>query len=159
MFGWLISTLTRAESFLVEQECISEQFKNLSRGQKRTKLKKKKMKPNGREITFNQALQNMCGGFYRGLAGFLKENRIPQPLSEFDFEQVRYEHRFAPFAELTTPPPMPYQEFKKVKDLLMQTSAEDHFASAAKHFQQAKCILEQIPNPDQEVFNFSFINK
>lgn len=109
------------------------------------------MKPNGREIMYNQALQNMCGGYYRGLAGFLKEKRIPQPLPEFDFEQVRYDHRFAPFAELTTPPPIPYHDFLKVKQMLLNVPSENHFQMAAKNFHQARCVLEQIPNPDQEV--------
>lgn len=151
LFGWVISALTRADSFLLEQECITEQFKSLSRGQKKTKLKKKKMKPYGREIMFNQAMQNMAGGYYKGLAGFIREERIPQPLSEFDFEQVRYEHRFAPFAELTTPPPMQYGDFKRVKLFLLNSPGEELFAHAAKHFHQARCILEQIPNLDHEV--------
>lgn len=57
LFGWIISALTRADSFLFEQECISEQYKNLSRGQKKSKLKKKKMKPYGRDLMNTQALQ------------------------------------------------------------------------------------------------------
>lgn len=134
---------------------MSEQFKNLSKAQKRTKLRKKK-KPNGREIYFNQAMQNMCGGYFRGLAGFMYQNRIPQPLPEFDFEQVRYDHRFAPFAELTTPPPMPYHEFLKIKAMLLKVPAEEHFSVAAKMFQQARTTIEQIPNPDQEVIEKFF---
>ncbi len=30
------------------------------------------------------------------------------PVDVFDNESVRYEHRFAPFANLLTPPLMPY---------------------------------------------------
>lgn len=143
--------LKRVDSFLLEQECVTEQFKSLSRGQKKTKLKKKKMKPYVREIMFNQAMQNMCGGYFKGVAAFLKENRIPQPLEEFDLEQVRYEHRFSPFADITTPPPIPYCEFLKVKIGLLSSPADGLFAAAAKHFHQARCILEHIPNLDPEV--------
>lgn len=156
LFGWTISALTRADSFLFEQECISEQYKNLSRGQRKTKLKKKKMKPYSRECMFMQALQNICGGYYKALAGFLKAGRIPQPLPEFDLEQIRYEHRFAPFADVTTPPAIGYNDFCAQKNALLMASQEDLFLSAAKHFQQARAILEIIPNLDPEVCCFSF---
>lgn len=154
LFGWIISALTRADSFLFEQECISEQYKNLSRGQKKTKLKKKKMKPYTRECMITQALQNICGGYYKALAGFRKADRIPQPLEEFDLEQIRYEHRFAPFAELTTPPAIGYNDFCAQKSALLMSCQEDLFLAAAKHFHQARSILEIIPNLDAEVTSF-----
>jgi N-alpha-acetyltransferase 35, NatC auxiliary subunit len=114
-------------------------------------LKKKKMKPYGRECMFTQALQNICGGYYKALAGFTKADRIPQPLPEFDLEQIRYEHRFAPFAELTTPPAIGYSDFCLQKSSLLMASQEDLFLSAAKHFHQARSILEMVSNLDPEV--------
>lgn len=152
-----MSALTRADSFLLEQECISEQFKNLSKGQKKSKLKKKKMKPYGREMMFTQALQNVCGGYYKALAGFHKANRIPQPLSEFDHEQIRYEHRFGSFAELSTPPAIGYSDFCSQKKALLKLSQEELFFNAAKHFHQARSILECIPNLDPEVCFHPFL--
>lgn len=151
LFGWIVSALTRADSFLLEQECFSEQFKNLSKGQKKSKLKKKKMKPYGRELMFTQALQNVCGGYYKALAGFHKADRIPQPLSEFDLEQIRYEHRFGPFAELSTPPAIGYSDFCAQKMSLLKLTQEELFLNAAKHFHQARSILELVPNLDPEV--------
>lgn len=151
LFGWIISALTRADSFLFEQECISDQYKNLSRGQKKTKLKKKKMKPYTRECMIIQALQNICGGYYKALAGFHKSGKIPKPLPEFDLEQIRYEHRFAPFTELTTPPAIGYLDFCAQKAALLMTSQEGLFTSAAKHFHQARSILELVPSLDPEV--------
>lgn len=109
------------------------------------------MKPYGRECMFTQALQNICGGYYKALAGFIKADRIPQPLPEFDLEQIRYEHRFAPFAELTTPPAIGYSDFCLQKSTLLMASQEDLFLSAAKHFHQARTILEMVPNLDPEV--------
>ena len=100
---------------------------------------------------FMQALQNICGGYYKALAGFLKARRIPQPLPEFDLEQIRYEHRFAPFADVTTPPAIGYNDFCAQRSALLMASQEDLFLSAAKHFQQARAILEIIPNLDPEV--------
>ncbi|CAG9806815.1 unnamed protein product [Chironomus riparius] len=159
LFGWIVSALTRADSFLLEQECISEQFKNLSKGQKKSKLKKKKMKPYGRELMFTQALQNVCGGYYKALAGFHKANRIPQPLAEFDLEQIRYEHRFAPFAELSTPPAIGYNDFCSQKWALLKLTQEELFLSAAKHFHQARTILEHISNLDAEMTDILKIAK
>jgi hypothetical protein len=156
LFGWIVSALTRADSFLLEQECISEQFKSLTKGQKKSKLKKKKMKPYGRELMYTQALQNVCGGYYKALAGFHKADRIPQPISEFDREQIRYEHRFAPFAELSTPPAINYIDFCAQKRALLKLTQEELFLSAAKHFHQARTILEHIPNLDAEVINYLF---
>lgn len=157
LFGWIVSALTRADSFLLEQEC--EQFKNLSKGQKKSKLKKKKMKPFGRELMFTQALQNVCGGYYKALAGFHKTNRIPQPLDEFDHEQIRYEHRFAPFAELSTPPSIGYDDFCAQKMALLKLTQEELFLSAAKHFHQARTILEHISNLDTEMTDILKITK
>lgn len=58
-----MSALSRADSFLMEQEAIAESHRG--RGAKRNKTKKKKTRPYGREIAVYQALQNLCGGFYK----------------------------------------------------------------------------------------------
>lgn len=42
-----------------------EQTANANRAQRRNKPKKKKVRPYAREIIFHQALQNMCGGYYK----------------------------------------------------------------------------------------------
>ena len=39
-------------------------------------------------------------------------NKILIPNPQFDNEVVRYEHRFGAFANLLTPPLMPYTQFK-----------------------------------------------
>jgi hypothetical protein len=64
LYGWLVSALSRADNFLLEQEVALENQKG--RTSKKNKLKKKnKVRPYGKEITLNQALQNMCGGYYK----------------------------------------------------------------------------------------------
>lgn len=152
LFGWIVSALTRADSFLLEQECLAEHIKQSTSKQRKPKInKKKKTKPYCREIMYNQAIQNMSGGYYKGLAGFIKEDRIPQTLSVFDNEKVRFVHRFAPFSNLTTPPPVPYCEFKKMRSNLLKSESSELYLAAAKHFHQARSILEAIPNPDSEM--------
>ncbi|XP_071449323.1 N-alpha-acetyltransferase 35, NatC auxiliary subunit [Hetaerina americana] len=151
LYGWLISALTRADAFLLEQEVMVESQK--SRGSKKNKIKKKKNRPYGREITLNQAIQNMCGGYYRAMAGFQLDGKISMPHPEFDSEKVRYEHRFGPFGSLLTPPPVQYSEFKEMTCLTpcKQTSSASLYLTGCEQFHQARSLLEMISNPDQEV--------
>ena len=57
----------------------------------------------------------MCAGYYKLMVAVKKENKIMTPNPQFDNEQVRYEHRFAAFASLLTPPLMPYSQYKVSK--------------------------------------------
>lgn len=66
LYGWLISSLTRADTFLAEQEmAIAGVEGGKNRSQRRVKLKKKRTRPYAREIALIQALQSMCGGYYK----------------------------------------------------------------------------------------------
>ncbi|XP_055627653.1 N-alpha-acetyltransferase 35, NatC auxiliary subunit isoform X2 [Toxorhynchites rutilus septentrionalis] len=149
LFGWIVSALTRADTFIVEQDFVNDP-KGAKGSQKKPKVKKRKGKTDAKEIIFNQAMQNMCGGYYKALGGFIAEERIPEPLPMFDNEKVRFEHRFAPFATLVTPPPMAYSDFKLMKTYLLKSPPEELYASAAKHFHEARVLLESYPNPDEE---------
>lgn len=157
LFGWVVSALTRADSFLAQDAMNSgAEGGGGAAGSKKGKDKKKKnrggaTKPYANEIILNQALQNMCGGYYKGLAGFLKDDRIPQPLATFDNEVIRFNYRFAPFASFTTPPAVPYCEFRDMRTSLLRSPSTDLYAAAAKHFHQARAYLEQHPNPDQDI--------
>ena len=54
----------------------------------------------------------MCAGYYKLMVAARLENQILIPNPQFDNEVVRYEHRFGAFANLLTPPLMPYTQFK-----------------------------------------------
>ncbi|XP_067001867.2 N-alpha-acetyltransferase 35, NatC auxiliary subunit [Anabrus simplex] len=152
LYGWLVSALTRADSFLMEQEEIVVGHKG--RGAKKNKAKKKKVRPYGREITLYQALQNVCGGFYKAMVGFRLDGKIKLPHPEFDNEQVRYEHRFAPFASLLTPPPMQYAEFRDMTSLMrydQPPNSTNLYLQGCQHFHKARSLLETINPQDQEV--------
>ena len=43
------------------------------------------------------------------IVGLKKDNKISMPNSSFDNEAIRYDHRFAPFSNMLTPPSMPYR--------------------------------------------------
>ena len=82
------------------------------------------------------------------------DGKVRKPKFELDSEQVRYEHRFAPFNSVMTPPPVHYLQFKEMSDLNKYSpppQSPELYVAASKHFQQAKMILENIPNPDHEV--------
>ncbi|KAL0278733.1 UNVERIFIED_CONTAM: hypothetical protein PYX00_000465 [Menopon gallinae] len=161
LYCWLVSALSRANSFLLEQELLPDPHTK-GRGSKRNKPKKKKTQPFGKEITLNQALQSMCGGYYKAMVAFKLDSKVPEVHPEFDNEQVRYEHRFAPFACLLTPPPMQYSEFKKMTSSLRYETLLDSsnlYLGGCKHFHQARSLLESLTNPDQEVLELIRICK
>lgn len=153
LYNWIVSTLSRAE-------CLSEKgpvgFSGGAAGgakQKKPKSNKKKhMNIYYREIILNQAVSNMFNGFFKALAGLTKESRIPQPLAVFDNEKVRFDHRFAPFAGITTLPPITYASFSNMRAFMMlETDATNLYSDAGKHFHRARIMLESIANPDTEV--------
>uniref|UniRef100_A0A2K6EP48 N-alpha-acetyltransferase 35, NatC auxiliary subunit n=1 Tax=Propithecus coquereli TaxID=379532 RepID=A0A2K6EP48_PROCO len=144
--------LYRADgSQMAEERIMEEQQKG--RSSKKTK-KKKKVRPLSREITMSQAYQNMCAGMFKTMVAFDMDGKVRKPKFELDSEQVRYEHRFAPFNSVMTPPPVHYLQFKEMSDLNKYSpppQSPELYVAASKHFQQAKMILENIPNPDHEV--------
>uniref|UniRef100_A0A3Q3E8I4 N-alpha-acetyltransferase 35, NatC auxiliary subunit n=1 Tax=Labrus bergylta TaxID=56723 RepID=A0A3Q3E8I4_9LABR len=152
LYAWLMSTLSRADSSqMAEERILEEQLKG--RSSKKTK-KKKKVRPLGKEITMSQAYQNMCAGMYKTMVALDMDGKVRKPQFELDSEQVRYEHRFAPFNSVVTPPPVHYIQFKEMSDLKKYNpppGSADLYLAASKHFQQAKLILENVPSPDPEV--------
>uniref|UniRef100_A0A1B6C3I9 Protein MAK10 homolog n=1 Tax=Clastoptera arizonana TaxID=38151 RepID=A0A1B6C3I9_9HEMI len=154
LYGWLVSSLTRADTKMVDQDLAGT-----SRSQRRNKPKKKKVRPYAREIILNQALQNMCGGYYKAMVGFRLDGKLRQPCRQFDFENVRYEHRFAPFNGLITPPPVSYSEFHELTSGAHNNTPEGVYFAGCKHFQQARSLLDSITNPDNEVIELSRIAK
>jgi hypothetical protein len=88
------------------------------------------------------------------MVGFRLDGKIRLPHTEFDNEQVRYEHRFAPFASLLTPPPMQYSEFQDMTSLVRYEeppTSTSLYLAGCQHFHKARTMLETISTPDQEV--------
>lgn len=140
----------------MEQEAIAEQQNKSATGsnskQRKPKPKKKKQqKPYRQEIIYYHAMLSMCGGFYKAMGAFTKDERIRQPMPKFDNEEIRFNRRFAPFATLTSPPQVSYAEFKKIRTHMMRPPSSEIYSYAAKHFDQARNILESLQNPEQEV--------
>jgi len=85
--------------------------------------------------------------------GFKLNGKMCMVNPEFDKEQVRYEHRFASFACLMTPPPVQYAEFREAFASYRSDrySPIQLYMEGCKHFHTARNHLETLPNPDQEV--------
>lgn len=64
LYGWLISALSRADSFLIENDIFNE-IQSKNKGNKKKPKNKKKARPYNRDILYLQALQNMAGGYYK----------------------------------------------------------------------------------------------
>ncbi|XP_042909668.1 N-alpha-acetyltransferase 35, NatC auxiliary subunit isoform X2 [Parasteatoda tepidariorum] len=159
LYGWMVSALSRANSYLSEQECKAEQMSQKGRNSKRNK-KKKRIQPHKREIILTQALQNLCGGYYKAVCGFSLDGKLKRPCVEFDNERVRYEHRFAPFNSIITPPPVPYSQFKDVAEMLQfHSTPTDLYMDACKCFHHARLNLETLADPNEEMLNLLKVAK
>ncbi|CAD6998595.1 unnamed protein product [Ceratitis capitata] len=158
LISFMISALTRTENNLLVQEEYAEhqsKLQGINSKNRKPKLKKnkKQQKPYRQEIVYYHALSNMCGGFYKALGALTKDGRIRQPMPKFDNEEIRFNRRFVPFATLTSPPPVSYGEFKNIREHMMRPPSSEIYAIAAKHFDQAKNVLESIQNPEQEPYH------
>ncbi|XP_008554508.1 N-alpha-acetyltransferase 35, NatC auxiliary subunit [Microplitis demolitor] len=149
LYGWLVSALTRADSFLMEQDIHSEMHKGRG-GKKSAKNKKKKVtpRPYSLEMLMYQVLQNICGGYFKALVGLRMDGKIPLPEKEFDSERVRYKHRLlSPFSSLLLPPAANYEKFLDLTNTHPHKDNEDitselHYTTACRHFHRAKNMLD-----------------
>lgn len=165
LFNWLSSAITRAENFVFEHESLAADAHKGGggkSGKNKNKTKKKKQRPLNTELIVNQAMHSFCGGYYKAVIGLKMDGKLALPKYDFDCEEVRYNHRFAPFGSVATPPPMQYIQFKEMTDICHYNpplEPSDLYAGASKCFQQAKLHLEQITNPTNEVLNLLKIAK
>ncbi|XP_068144269.1 N-alpha-acetyltransferase 35, NatC auxiliary subunit homolog isoform X1 [Drosophila tropicalis] len=170
LVGFLVSALTRTENILLAQEEYAEHQSKIqangsssggggnNSGKNRNKAaksrkNKKQQRPYRCEIVYYHALLSLCGGMYKAMAALTKDGRVRLPMSKFDNEEIRYNRRFQPFVTLTSPPPVSYAEFKNIRDHMMRPSVEELYSLAAKHFDQARNVLESIQNPEQEILD------
>jgi len=166
LYPWLINCLHRADTVLSEhiENIDREKREKGGKGKKRTKAMTKKgvkSRPYLSEIARYQAHASMCAGYYKLMVAAKQEKKIMIPNPQFDNEIVRYEHRFGAFANLLTPPLMPYTQFKEVLEHTEKASIKTLYTAASSHFGQARQILEtvQASLPDEEISSLITINK
>ncbi|KAG8181137.1 hypothetical protein JTE90_002497 [Oedothorax gibbosus] len=158
LYGWMVSSLSRANTFLNEYE--DQLYKN--NRSKKGNRKKKRLQAHRREIIYYQILQNMCGGYYKAVVGFRMAGKMSLPFSEFDKERIRYEHRFAPFANVGTPPPVHYKQFDEMLSIARLQeicTPEDLYNDASKCFHHARTTIESFPDPSEEMLTLLKVAK
>jgi len=165
LYPWLINCLHRADTVLTEhyENVEKEKRDKGGKGKKKAKSTNKKgakLRPLS-EIACYQAHANMCAGYYKLMVAAKQEKKILLPNPQFDNEVVRYEHRFGAFANLLTPPLMPYSQYKEVLEHTEKASIKALYTASSRDFGQARQILEtvQASMPDEEVLNLITINK
>ena len=127
LYPWLINCLHRADTVLSEHlDNVDKDKKNKNKKKSKPANKKGvKPRPYMFEIAYYQAHISLCAGFYKLILAVKKEQKIMTPNPQFDNEQVRYEHRFAAFGSLLTPPLMPYSQYK-VQDIITAPLTQKH---------------------------------
>ncbi|XP_030757541.1 N-alpha-acetyltransferase 35, NatC auxiliary subunit [Sitophilus oryzae] len=139
IYSWLISTLSRADTLL------QETAGNVANGGKGRRSKSAKAarrpRPHAKDALKLQALQQLCGGYFKALLGLLREGLLQAPLPGFDRERVRFEHRFGAFSRLITPPLAAYRQFRSAAQAEASQEPEQLFLAAGRHFAQAGQLL------------------
>lgn len=152
LYAWMVSTLHRADSFLLDAENAPDMSQK-GRSSKKTK-KKKRTKTLARELTIAQAYQQMFGGYYKAVVAFQLCGKLKEPMFKFDNEEVRYSHRFSPFSTVLTPPMVHYAQYKEMSDLGRYDpfpTTQEMYGAACKCFCQAKELLDSVTPQTEEV--------
>ncbi|XP_039257820.2 N-alpha-acetyltransferase 35, NatC auxiliary subunit-like [Styela clava] len=161
LLSWLSTTISRAEQQLTRDEMLGDQIPGRNRNSKKKK-NKRKPKIHSKELKLTQGMQMMAAGCFKAVLGFFLSRKLLTPDFLLDSECTRYEHRFLPFVNITTPPFMLYSQFRDMTDITTyhpRPSEEQLFIAASKHFSQAKAMYETIPNQTEEVQNLLKVAK
>ncbi|XP_066143702.1 N-alpha-acetyltransferase 35, NatC auxiliary subunit isoform X1 [Euwallacea fornicatus] len=143
IYGWLISTLSRADSLLQEAWNGTAAVSQGGKGGRRQKPNKtaRRPRPHARDAVRLQAFQQLAGGYFKALLGLLRDGLLQAPLPGFDRERVRFEHRFGAFSRLPAPPPAAYRDFRAAAQAAGSQGSEQLFLCAGRHFAQAGQLL------------------
>ncbi|XP_033634032.1 N-alpha-acetyltransferase 35, NatC auxiliary subunit-like [Asterias rubens] len=153
LYAWFISTVTRADSMLQDNEAAFTEPAAKSRSNKK-KNKRRKTRPFERELAIAQAYQLLCSAYYKTVIGFTMDGKLKRPNCTFDNERVRFEHRFSVFNAVLTPPLVQYETFCEMTDIRKMDPNRtplDLFYTAYKLFMQSSSMLEKIPNQTPEL--------
>ncbi|XP_022671028.1 N-alpha-acetyltransferase 35, NatC auxiliary subunit-like isoform X2 [Varroa destructor] len=119
LYRFLVTVLSQADHYLADcDRRLKRKLKKDPRSQ--TKAKKPANKGQGyhhKELVAHQAMQNVCGGLYKTMLGLRMDGKLQQPHQEFDTERTRFEHRFAAFRAVATPPVVSYEQYRDLNDL------------------------------------------
>lgn len=83
---------------------------------------------------------------FKSLRGLKEENALKSPNEDFDCEEFRYSHRFAPFQFFQTPPVCMYHQYRATDaHFVKSVNVQKMYAFAQEHFEIARSIYEKHP--------------
>ncbi|KAI1301211.1 N-alpha-acetyltransferase 35, NatC auxiliary subunit [Halotydeus destructor] len=157
LYGWLCSTLTRA---ITLQEAVQGSLQGRASSKKNKLKKRTKPNPLTREVQICRALQELCGGYYRTVYAFKMQGKLKEPSCGINSEKVRYEHRFAPFGNVIAPPIVSYDQYVEMTEQVRtRHDSNDLCIMAYNNFNQAKLLLEEISEPNDEILSYVKVAK
>ncbi len=151
--NWGINCLSRAERLVM----VQEQYVEKKCGKKEKKRKKELIQMCKDTVEDHQHLKSLlvsikflCLGIVKAYEGFDIEGKIKRPKSEFDKEQMRYEHRFTAFTFIDTPQPIMYNQYKDATLPMnkSENSASLLYQEAQKYFEKAMATLQKLESRD-----------
>lgn len=80
------------------------------------------------------------------MRGLKEENALKSPNEDFDCEEFRYSHRFAPFQFFQTPPVCMYHQYRATDaHFVKSVNVQKMYSFAQEHFEIARSIYEKYP--------------
>eukprot|EP00794_Sanderia_malayensis_P004678 gene4678-5288_t len=154
--GWGINCLSRAERLVM----VQEQHVEKKCGKKEKKRKKELVQSCQEVVQYHQNLKSyfvgikcICLGIIRAYEGFDKEGKIKHPKSEFDKQQMRYEHRFSAFTFIDTPQPVMYSQYKEATApmFVKENSVSMLYQEAQRYFERAMATFQKLQTKDSNL--------
>ncbi len=154
--GWGINCFSRAERLVMAQEQHIEK----KCGKKDKKRKKELVQSCQETVQDHQNMRSyfvgikcICLGIIRAYEGFDKEGKISRPKSEFDKEQVRYEHRFSAFTFIDTPQPVMYNHYKEATTPMFtgENAVSMLYQESQRYFERAVATFQKLDGKDSNL--------
>ena len=145
LFEWKITALSKARKL---KSIHNMHLYENKLGAKGKRMKKKAPNPPEElapslEESFCRIEQLMCRGLVRFIAALLLDERLLYPRHRYDNEQVRYEHRFAPFLSVDSPVFVMYDQFKS-KVNFSECPLQELYRMVGECFDYCRSSLSEI---------------
>lgn len=155
LYGWLISTMTRAATLSLESKTVVESMTKVKNAKKAKNKKKMKERPHAREILIAQAMHHLTGGLFKAVLALKLEGRLKEPTPGVSSEKLRYEHRFMPFYGVVTPSVVSYEQYQEMIQQSRQICSiqppRELYSTACRYFEDSRRLFESVTDPNEEV--------
>ncbi|KAL1920870.1 uncharacterized protein VTP21DRAFT_11505 [Calcarisporiella thermophila] len=108
------------------------------------------------------ARQNLSRGIYKIIISLDQAGKLRRPSPDFDDESIRFLHRFRMFSMLSSPPPLSYQDYRKLIELDgadTKVLPEGILKSADHDFKDARAVLDNLNAMNAEATRTELCNE